>query len=429
MALMVIATGAAFAQEDATVTQNQVDAQSAESTPTAAERLDMFQRDFLKEKNMSAFGDQADGSRFFYGGSRVSRQENDPQFWNAVRLAYVSAILQIYGEAAKGLFGTMSLGLSLEQYFDESENAKKLGEAQYNTTESTKVSATKDELTVSRSVSQVPVNQKKINTRNNISQDHIKQAIGMLRGIAVMRTCIAKDSEGNAQVGVIAKLNPQLIGIAKSVEAGIRPVIQGKGKNLNLMLPKSDREWLNTIGARVLYDEDGTPCVLSFGMASYKQDKSNSFANGLRRDNARNKAMADAENYISMYANLAVDTTFLNNLALNFESAVEGIDDINKVEKTIDEIIDKTYNNVHGKSNLKLTGVEFLNGRYVKLDNGQEVYVAAQKWSYGREARSQRIVEEMNKPISRSSVPNSPDAGKGAVKWDVLESSDFDSDF
>lgn len=72
--------------------------------------------------------------------------------------------------------------------------------------------------------------------------------------------------------------------------------IKGKGKNINEYLPKDTKGFLNEYGIRLVYDEKGSPVILSYGNWGYIADANNAKKTNILEDRAKDTAstMADA---------------------------------------------------------------------------------------------------------------------------------------
>ncbi len=118
------------------------------------------------------------------------------------------------------------------------------------------------------------------------------EAYGSCAGLSVVKTVEGRGTDGLYSIGVIAKYDPLSVVIANAMAHKVRPSIEPKAGFAVSRLLKGDLT--QNFGTRLYYDEEGNPCLLSFGQWTAGEKGSDRFERKLLEKSAFQQAEAQA---------------------------------------------------------------------------------------------------------------------------------------
>lgn len=314
-------------QEDIKIQNEMSDASSKDITPKS---LDDFFEKFADNFGIK-YGITKDGKTFYTGRSVVALSDSDPQFAQALQNAYQKAMLNLQSDFIEDAFGRMAVSKIQNYEADNSTNAKEFEELPKGSV----VGQIFDKLVqlsgakLDKALRDLGINveglteeRKKTLLKEEFLNKTITSAVGSMSGLIPVQTIVTQ-RRGQYDIGVIAVVSKKTRQLAKDMSLARQSNIKGKGKNINEYLPKDTKGFLNEYGIRLVYDEKGSPVILSYGNWGYIADANNAKKTNILEDRAKDTASTMADAAIIEFIN--------TNLSL-------------KDEKTTDESYEKSSN-------------------------------------------------------------------------------------
>lgn len=383
---------------------NQQDIQEQNSlsqpiVPTASEKIDDWADAFLQKVGIPSFG-EVNGKFFYYAQEAVSIPATDPQFGNALVNAYDKAFFAIMEQYAKDMYGRETVDEIRHFFSDSSTNAAKI-ELPNNYTRGfwgkiltildknlDVIDKTLDKKLIGlgvdpKELQHMSPKQKKDLFKDKFIKNVITKASGDVSGIFTIQSAWASDKNGNYVVGVIAVVSPKTKQIAKDIKYHRKSLIKGKGRDIRSLIPDSPQDLSKTLGTRLVYDIDGTPAIISYGIQSYIPNKDH-YINVRLKQNAKEGAISNADAQIAMLVNGYLSTKTSRQTGEEIRKYVERElkPDSDTIEKTIKNIIDITNKQAQAHASMNLQGVSTVKTWRYTLPTGQKLVGAVRVWRY-----------------------------------------------
>lgn len=375
-------------------------AMSDDSSMISEDDLDDWADNF---KNKFGFSDNnitEDGKFFIYASAPILFNELDAQYGNALVSAYDETMTKIQQQYIMTLFGKTIVSKVRSFYSDESTDAEKIelpkpGSAGFFDklfrVLGKKLDLTEKELdkelidagTDPESLKELSPTIKKDLFRNSLIKTSLKKASGSMSGLIVVKTAIATRKDGKNYIGVIAIVSPKTKQISKDISLNRKSLITGNGKNIKSLLPINKEDFLKTFGTRLVYDQDGLPTILSYGLSSYVPD-SNSYISSNLRQRAKKSAINNADAQIAELVNgyMSVrneDKSGIESKKYAERGAVAGSDTLIKQVENVVQIMSEK---IKSSASIKLQGISTLKRWRLTSKNGQKFVGVVRFWSY-----------------------------------------------
>jgi len=367
--------------------------------PTPDEKIDKWAEEFKQKMGIPSFG-EVNGKFFYFAEEPVSLPATDPQFGNALVNAYDKALLDVYTQYALDMYGRRTVSELRKFFQDSSTNAKNIPLPQNYTKgfwgkvlailnkelEVVDKSLDKklEELGVDPSqFKNLTPKAKKDLFRDTFLKKVITQASGDISGIFTVQSAYAIDKNGNCVVGLIAVVSPKTKQIAKDIRLGRKSLIKGRGRKIESLIPKNPGQLAYILGTRLAYDEDGTPAIISYGISSYVPEK-DFYMNVRLKQDAIRSAIANADAQIAMLVNGFLSSKTQRESGETIRKYVERELKPNSdtIEKTIKNIINKTFSIAKANASMKLQGITTVREWRYTLPTGQKLVGAVRVWRY-----------------------------------------------
>ena len=227
----------------------------------------------------------------------------------------------------------------------------------------------------------VPPAQRKDLFVNKYVSKTISKAMGDSSGLIPVQTFEGTDDSGTTMIGVVALYSPKLKQLASDIANKRSPILQGKkGKPLSNYIELSPEVLAAQFGIRVVFDEQGSPMVLSYGQWGYSYTGNNKKTQIRHRqtatETANTKALEGLVNFIN--SQLSFSDTRTTGEAVESYLQKTG-DDI--IEKDISTLIDKTMKSIKSKSSARMGGTRIVKQWKHKDVSGQEIIGSIRMWS------------------------------------------------
>jgi len=389
-----------FANDNETINQNDIAEQNKMSQPIdPSDKIDDWAESFKEKMKIDSWG-EVNGKYFYYAQAETSIPSTDPQFGNALVNAYDKAFFNIMEQYATDMYGMTAVEQIKKFFQNNSTNAKQIKLPNnyrrgfwgkvitiFNKNLDLidkKLDKKLIELGVNpRELEQMSPKQKKILFKDKFIKNIITKASGDISGIFTIQSAWASDKNGNYVVGVIAVVSPKTKQIAKDIRYQRESLIVGRGRNIKSLIPKSAEKLKRILGTRLVYDEDGSPAIISYGISSYIPDRDHYISNRLKQD-AIESAMANADAQIAMIVNGYLSTKTSRKTGEEVEKYVERElkPDSETIEKTIKNIIDITNKEARASASMRLQGVSTAKKWRYTLPTGQKMVGVVRVWRY-----------------------------------------------
>jgi len=391
---------------DTTISQTDVSMQNDMSDPKkvtfvdATDSVEKWSNNFLTKFGLSSFGEN-NGKFILFAKQAVSQKPTDPQYGDAVINAYDKAMMKIQEQYIMDRFGKITVKKIKSFYMNRSTDAKQIKIPQTYTKGfwnkislilEKKLDLKEKELDVKliemgvspETLAKTIPTKKKDLFRDTFLKITIQKASGSMAGLVPLQTTIAKDSHGKTVVGIVAIASDKTIQIAKDITLQRKSMIKGKGRDIATLLPNSNKEFISTMGVRLAYDLDGTPAIISYGIASYRADTGDDYIDDELRDEANQAAIANADAYIAEMVNGYMSAKNSRKTGEETRKYVqrELKVDSDTIEKTIKNIVKITNKNAKSSASVKLQGISTVKRWSYKSKDGIKFVGAVRVWKY-----------------------------------------------
>jgi len=404
--------------------------------PSASDKIDNWADKFLEKIGIDSFG-EVNGKYFYYAQEPVAVPATDPQFGSALVNAYDKAFFDIMEEYAKDMYGRVAVEQIRKFFSNNSTNAANI-ELPNNYTRGfwgkvltiidknlevidKKLDKELIDLGVDpKELEQMSPKQKKDLFKDKFIKNVITKASGDISGIFTIQSAWASDKNGNYVVGVIAVVSPKTKQIAKDIRYQRKSLITGKGRDIKSLIPKSSKELSKTLGTRLVYDIDGSPAIISYGINSYIPNKDH-YMNIRLKQNAIEGAIANADAQIAMIVNGYLSTKTSRKTGDEIRKYVERElkPDSETIEKTIKNIIDITNKEARASASMRLQGVSTVKKWKYTLPSGQKMVGAVRVWRYATLENVKKFKEGYKKKVKHTKKQLKEDFGESDIVNDI----------
>jgi len=383
--------------------------------PSASDSVEDWSNEVLQKFGLSSYGEN-NGKYILFAQQSVSLQPTDPQYGDALVNAIDKAMMKIQEQYVTELFGSIATEKIKSLYMDRSTNAKQLdlppasnptfwSKFWFVINKRLDVEEKKlDQELLKMGVSPEQLQKATPKIKKDLFKDKfikntIQKASGSISGLVPVQTTLIRDNKGRTVVGIVAIASPKTKQIAKDISLQRASLVKGKGRDIMSLLPNSSREFLSTMGIRLVYDKDGSPAIISYGIASYRPDSGDDYIDAELRSEAKNAAIANADSQIAEMVNGYMS---VKNKRKNGEETRKFVErevkfDSETVEKSIKNIIKIVNKNAKSSAKMKLQGISTVkNWRYTSKEGVKFVGVV-RVWKYSTLA----AVKDFKKPKSQ----------------------------
>lgn len=220
---------------------------------------------------------------------------------------------------------------------------------------------------------------------DKFSRESIESASASIAGLVPIQTKVIIDEKGDATVGVVGVASERTVQIAKDIAMQRESVVKGRARdNLMDLLPEGSEDFLSAHGVRLVYDKNGSPALLSFGIGSYVPNKSNNYLNQKLKNNAIESASMMANAQIAEMVNGHMSAERRNKVGEEIRQYVEREmrSDALTEEHMVTNIIDITNNNMTASASVSMRGISTLHQWAHKLENGPRFVGVVNVWRY-----------------------------------------------
>ncbi|MBP1589178.1 MAG: hypothetical protein IJT88_06255 [Kiritimatiellae bacterium] len=433
LASLVAWAGAAWSQEEAASALTEADLadQNRMSDPNvvkdASDAVDDWAEAVRQTFGAKSFGEN-DGKILLFAAKTVAVPDTDPQFGDFLVAAYDEAMADVQEQYVMLRFGRLVVDKAREFYHDGSTGAReipleltqaaRLDEKILKLFEKSLDVAGKklDQELIALGVdpselASMTEVKKKTLMMDKFTKSVMKKASGEIAGLFTVQTTVKRDGKGTVKVGVVAVASPKTRQVARDIHLQRKSLITGKGRSVTECLPKDENDWISTLGARLVYDENGAPTVLSFGVASYMPDMGDDFLNDELKEDAKTTARANAEAQIAEVVNgyMSAESEKVSGQEIERFVEREMKPDSMSVERTVKEAVKVSRRASKARAQMELKGTSPVRQWRWTAPWGQRFVGEVVAWKYS----TLQAVEQFNRPLERQ-LEEAPAAGTPA---------------
>lgn len=300
------------------------------------------------EREFQPIGQASQGRSFFAGQAAVKGSMLDGNFGRRLAMAYEEAMFDMRADFIMQNYGRLKTDAVRTIYEDGSDNRDEFPAAELETAAAaggSRLEALLDKaLTVvekkldsqlieqgvpAEELTRISVEQKKTLFKNNLHKTITKRAFHSMQGLVPVQTRIFTHDTPNGKVaivGVIAVRSEKTQQFARDITRKRPTLVTGTPRSLNDLLPSEPRGYLDEIGLRYVYDEQGRPMLLAYGRASVSIAPDWSPSRVFQaKQNATQQARALAESNIIEFMNTSVQVEETNNIGTTEEEQLERV--------------------------------------------------------------------------------------------------------
>lgn len=399
----------AIGQTDVTELNGMSDAKAIQ---TASDDMEDWADSVLEQFNIEGFG-EVNGKFIFFASQSLSQKPTDPNYGDALSNAFDKAMMSLQEKYLMNRFGKISTDKVRSFYSDRSTNARDIAlPAPSDPGFSGKLfkllgkgldladKKLDEELiklgTDPAELAKMPPTKKKDLLRDKFIKNTLKEASGSIAGLFPIQTNIIVDKAGRTVVGVVGLASPKTLQIAKDIRLQRKSLIKGKGRDIKSLLPETPQAYIGTLGVRLAYDKDGTPAIMSYGIASYFPDTGDDYINDELKADAKNAAISSADAQIAEIISGEMNAKNHRKTGEEINKYVQREMKVNSdtIEKDIKNIIKISSREASSSAQAKLQGISTVKTWRYTHKNGQKFVGAVRVWKYATLA----AVNAFNKP-------------------------------
>lgn len=398
--LLLIST---FSYAATSITQLDISTQnkmSASSKLISSDDLDDWADDFREKFGFADNNISPDGKFFVYATSPIAVNKTDIQYGNALVSAFDETMTKIQRQYVMTLFGKNITDKVRSFYSDESTNASEIqlppaGSPNFFdklfTVLGKKLDLKEKQLDEElikagvdpESLKKIPQTKKKDIFRNSLIKTNLEKASGSMAGLVVVKTAIANSKNGQSYIGVIAISSPKTKQIAKDISLSRESFIIGKGQDITNLIPTKKADFINNFGTRLVYDENGKPNIISYGISSYAPDK-NTYINENLKQRAKKSAKMNADGQIAELVNgyMSVRSKDKSGFVNKRFAEREMVPNSDTLIKEVNNIVQVFDEKIKSSAKVKLQGISTLKNWRFTDKHGHKFVGVVRVWSY-----------------------------------------------
>lgn len=382
------------------------------SVPAASDSIDDWFDSVLETFRIDGFGEH--NGKFILSASQgVSLKPVDPQYGDALVNAFDKAMMNLQEQYLMMRFGKTITEKVKSLYNDRSTYAKEIplpspAEPGYlqkimavfdKSLDVTEKKLDKELIDLGanpQELKRMSPKQKKDFYRDKFVKNTVRKASGSMAGLFPIQTNVITDSQGRTVIGVVAVASPKTLQVAKDISLQRRSIIRGKGRDIKALLPRSNKEFLGTLGVRLAYDKDGSPAIISYGIASYRPDTDDDYINDELKSEAKADAVSNADAQLAEIINGLMNVKNERKRGEEVRKYVEREmkPDSDTVEKTIKNIIKITQKAAKSSAQARLQGISTVKRWKYTAKSGQKFVGVVRVWKYS----TLKAVNSFNNP-------------------------------
>jgi hypothetical protein len=229
-----------------------------------------------------------------------------------------------------------------------------------------------------------PKSEKVDKLRRTLKDKTTFRAFGSLAGLRTLQTCVGFNEKGTYVVGVLVVYTPKFAALAEALRSGHATHIGMREPQppITSQIPREQGALLDDFGVRVLIDENGDECLVSFGQWSVSSKDADDSVAELTSDAAEETARGIADQAIDEFANASAGWSNEQVRSEEFAKYLREFPQGPSEEVKGVEFIDRALTTMHVRANLTISGrTDVMTWRAVDPQYGREVVGVVRMWS------------------------------------------------
>jgi len=352
--------------------------------------------DAFKRKRGIEFGAVANGGKIYYAATYVVNLKPTNSQWAKARVnAFEAAYLKTQRDFVIDMYGRQVVKKSQSVFEDQSDDAEEFKETDKSRTKLASIWDKLVALTGARldralrklgvdpeEFKAMPPKQKKTTFMSKMTENILTNAIGDSTGLMPIQTFEGKDDKGNHTLGVITMYSPKLKQLAYDIAHKRSPILTKKtGRPLKDQIPSSAAALSRQFGVRVMFNENGQVCVVSFGQWSHNYTGKSTKTLGRRRESAREGAFDSANAGITVFLKGRIMFERERTKGEFSEEAVVKNPDGFISREDVTKIVDKMSSKLRIQARMDLAGITTIKRWKYKSPYGQELVGIVRAWT------------------------------------------------
>lgn len=442
-AWLALGTGHAQTPDNLAVVPNTPESVVEAATPASAnadvDNYDAWVARFSEQ--FQPIGEASGGRTFYEGKAFVNSTPLNANFGTQLAMAYEQAMFDMRADFIMQSYGRQASETIREIYQNDSDNRDSFPELELDKAAQeggSRLEALLDKaLTVAEKkmdsllieqgvpadeVRRMTLEQQKTVYKNNLHKTITTRAFGSMQGLVPVQTRIFTENTGNGvlvTVGVIGVRSQKTQQFALDMSRKQPTLVTGNPRTLAELLPATPEGYLDEIGLRFSYDEQGRPILLSYGRTSARISPDWSASRAAQsQQNAQRQAQTLAESSIIEFMNVSAQLEQTSEIGTAQEEQLRRITDfdsgkpsnVQEVRQQVAEAINTQTRSGRATAQGDLRGTSVVKRWQHKDDNGVLHVGTVVAWTYGQLENANAI-----DAMSRNQRPAAAPAAREAV--------------
>ena len=379
-------------------TKTEIDSQEINkeciAEPTPGELIETAFENFKAKKGIE-FGADNNGKIYYAAKEIIAKLPTNSQWAKSRSFAFEKAFLKIQKDFVIDMFGNQTVKKVQEIFEDESDDAEEFPELDKSKSKLKSICDKLFALTGAKldkalekagvdpeEYKALPPAQRKTTFMNKMTKTILTKAIGNMTGLIPIQTFEAKNKAGEHVIGVIGLYSPKLKQLAYDIAHDKEPLLKKKtGTPLKNIIPKDSKTLAKQFGIRCVFNENGEPCIISFGQWSHNYTGKDTRRLERKRESASENAFDEANAAITEFLSGRIQFEREREKGELIEDAMvktpEGFIKRDNIEKIIDKMSSKLK--LQAKADLK--GITTIRKWKYKHPYGQEISGVVRVWT------------------------------------------------
>lgn len=410
-------------------------------TAQAGELVDRAFETFQKRKGIQFGVSDRRGRVFYTAKAAVARHNSDAEWAKSRTMAFEQAWLKAQAEFIRDMYGKQTVKMCKELTENQSSDAMEFPKATPPRTmlgaiwkksqvlADARLNEKLEDMGIDPSEYDAkPKEQKKQLFMEALTKKIFTRAIGAVSGMVPVMTIEGFDGKGNHVIGVIAMYSPKLKQLAYDISRNRIPLLTGKPRQgLSAVIPTKPAILADQFGIRVLFDEEGKPCLIGYGQWSHNYTGKLTRKLERRREMAGKAAQDLADSYITTFLNGKLFFNSKREMGEIVEEFAKKDSDGNISEEEATTIIDKLNEKIKVFAKADMAGRGTFKKWSYKTKNGQEIFGVVRTWTQEQLNAAKNVRNWKPQGRAGSTAVNSGQRGDAGVRTsqDDMDVNDF----
>lgn len=456
VASLVFGASSINANEEVTVNSETVQTinEDAKAAPQKSQTVKEAVNSYLRDKKIKKGYNRKNNKYIVTAIVPVGFAVNDPQFNDALVVAYEEAYMKAQTDLLMDIYGKTTTDKAVSMFRLKDPNAQtkfiaELDESKSNKERMDTIYAKVKKLTEAKldnALKEEGVNPDQIKTLDvKKKQDLFRKTfvknvatgfdLKKLVGSVPIQTFVGVDKRGKAEFGLVMMKSDVTERIAMDM-ANKRAARDKKTIGVNPMdlLPTTEKDFLKEFGVRIFFDESGLPSLLSYSqyyVGNAQKDDTDMLSEdkNIGMESAKMSAKAQLAEFMKVVVSANKQNSERKTKIKRLENEIDKTTNEEVVvEKEINEIVKSYKSTAKSQSSMDNAGTETIYDWEYETDAGDIFVGVVERWSYEQLASAEAMKTGKNVNYTKGSndVKKTQRALKGVKKSkDVVDTNDF----